>query len=256
MIELQFLGTCACDFSPRLKTDLKDKFDKDCRRSSALLLDGKYLIDCGVHTVESLRIAGVDTSLITDVLITHTHLDHYNEDNIKELACGRSVPLRVWLREGAQPKDLGNADVHYTEQFKPYTIGDLSLTAIPANHDPNATPQHFIIEYKGKKLYYGCDGGWFKNESFIFLKKAGLDLAVIDCTVGNYDGDFRIGEHNSIPMVKMMLPSLLTTGAIKKDTKIILSHLAPSLHESHEKTEAIAAEFGATVAYDGMKLVL
>ena len=69
--ELLFLGTCACDFSPRLKTDLKNKFDKDARRSSALLIDGHMLIDCGYHTVESLGIAGIPLSDITDTDIIY-----------------------------------------------------------------------------------------------------------------------------------------------------------------------------------------
>ena len=42
-----FLGTCACDFSPRLQTDCKDRFDKDVRRSSSILIDGHILVDCG-----------------------------------------------------------------------------------------------------------------------------------------------------------------------------------------------------------------
>ena len=255
-MKLYFLGTCACDFSPRLKTDLKDSFDKDARRSSALLLDDRFLIDCGVHTLESLGIAKKDISKITDIFITHTHMDHYNEENIRAIARGRSTPLRVWLREGAKVCDLGEAEIRYTELFREYSEGDIIFTPIPANHDPNATPQHYIFTLGGKKLFYGCDGGWFVNPSFIFLKKQEIDIAVLDCTVGDYDGDFRIGEHNSIPMVKMMLPSLYNVGAIKENAEIILSHMAPSLHASHEETEKIAATFGARVAYDGLELDL
>jgi phosphoribosyl 1,2-cyclic phosphate phosphodiesterase len=256
IMKLYFLGTCACDFSPRLKTDLKDCFDKNARRSSALLLDDRFLIDCGVHTLESLGIAKKDISKITDIFITHTHCDHYNEENIRKIAEGRSTPLRVWLREGANICNLGEAKVCFIEHFKEYTEGDISFTAIPANHDPKAAPQHYIFTLGEKKLFYGCDGGWFVNPSFIFLKKQKIDIAVLDCTVGNYDGDFRIGEHNSIPMVKMMLPSLYNVGAIKEDAEIILSHMAPSLHASHEETEKIAATFGARVAYDGLELDL
>ena len=61
-----------------------------------------------------------------------------------------------------------------------------------------------------------------------------------------------MAEHNSIPMIRIMLPSLRTVGMIDGHTKIILSHLAPSLHKSHEETVKIADAFGATVAYDGM----
>lgn len=253
--DITFLGTCACDFSPRLKGELRDCFDKDARRSSAVLINKRFLIDCGTHTLDSLRIAGADTDLITDIFITHLHSDHFNADNIAAIARGHKSPLRLWVRADAMLDDIENVQRIRMESFKKYSVTEgLELTAIPANHAPSAYPQHFILESCGKKMFYGCDGGWFLNESFIYLKRASLDLAVLDCTVGDYVGDFRMGEHNSIPMIRLMLPSLLNVGAIREDTEIYLSHLAPSLHEPHEITVRIAEDFGAKVAYDGLTI--
>ena len=42
--------------------------------------------------------------------------------------------------------------------------------------------------------------------------------------------------------------------AFAEDAKLVLVHLAPSLHKSHAETEVIAAADGLTVAYDGMEL--
>ena len=63
-----------------------------------------------------------------------------------------------------------------------------------------------------------------------------------------------MGEHNSIPMLRVMLPSLRTFGVIADNTKVYFSHLAPSLHASHSETEKIAVEMGAHVAYDGLEI--
>ena len=71
--DLLFLGTCACEFGERLKTDLKDCFDKNVRRSSALLVNSEFLIDCGVHTFDSIRIAKVAHESISNIFITHFH---------------------------------------------------------------------------------------------------------------------------------------------------------------------------------------
>ena len=253
--ELLFLGTCACDFSPRLKTDLKDKFDKDARRSSALLIDGHVLIDCGIHTVESLGIAQISLSDITDIFITHLHIDHYLPENIQKIADAKSEPLKLWMREGAEVCNYENVDVRYMTQFEKYEASSFSVTGIPANHSPSHFPQHFIVEYGDKSFFYGCDGAWFLHDSFKFLKDKHLSLAIFDCTCGDYVGDFRMGEHNSIPMIRMMLPSLKTIGAIDTETKIMISHLAPSLHKPHSETEKIIADFG-TVAYDGLKITI
>ena len=105
----------------------------------------------------------------------------------------------------------------------------------------------------GKKVFYGCDGAWLLNQTYYFLKDKKLDLAVLDCTTGDYEGDFRMGEHNSIPMLRVMLPSLRTFKVIDEHTEVYFSHLAPSLHAPHEETAKIADEMGAKVARDGLE---
>jgi phosphoribosyl 1,2-cyclic phosphate phosphodiesterase len=255
--KLCFLGTCACDFSPRLKDELRDRFDNDARRSSALMIGESLLIDCGIHTLESLSIAGKDTRKISDILITHLHGDHYNEDNIRAIASGERAPLRLWVRAGAEIGQIENVEVIEMEQFCRYEIAEgISVCGMPANHDPKAHPQHFLLNLEGKKLFYGCDGGWMLNESYNFLRGAKIDLAVLDATVGDYEGDFRAAEHNSIPMIRLLLPSLRTIGAICDESEIYLSHIAPSLHVSHAETVKIAESFGAKVAYDGLEITI
>ena len=249
--ELLFLGTSACEFSPRLETDLKDKFDKDARRSSAAIIDSRFLLDCGIHTYESLGIAGIDPSQVTDIFITHLHRDHYNEDNIAAIA--KAGGVRLWVREDAKEISIPGVTVMRMKPFVKYEVCEgVSVCGLPANHDPRVTPQHLLIEYNGKKLLYALDGAWMLHDSFKHLTNMALDLAILDCTSGDYVGDFRMGEHNSIPMIRLMLPSLRTIGAFADNTHVVISHMAPSLHECHEKTVGIMAPLGVTVAYDGL----
>ena len=250
--QITFLGTCACDFSPRLRTDCKDRFDNDARRSSAIMIGESVLIDCGIHTLESLRIADKDIKKITDVFITHLHSDHFNADNLRAIAKEKDEPLRVWVREGACVEPMQNVETVQMKQFETYRAQNgISVVGMPANHDPAAHPQHFVITVGDKNLFYGCDGAWLLNETYIALRGAKLDMAVLDATVGDYVGDLRAAEHNSIPMIRLLLPSLRTIGAIDENTVIYLSHIAPSLHVPHEKTVEIAKGFGAKVAFDG-----
>ena len=255
--DLMFLGTCARDFSPKLKEECRDVFDFDARRSSSLLVGGRFLIDCGTHTLESLRIAGVSREAITDLFVTHLHSDHFDRENIAALAEGRSEPLRVWVREGAEHGLPDTVSVRFMTPFERYEIAkDVSLVGMPANHDAKATPQHLLLELGGKKLLYACDGAWMLNETYYFLRKAALSVAVLDCTTGDYLGDFRMGEHNSIPMLRLMLPSMKTWGILNDESRVYLSHIAPSLHKPHAETAEITREFGAILAYDGMKILL
>lgn len=253
--ELLFLGTCAADFSPRLRGDCRDRFDPDARRSSSALLDGRYLIDCGPHTPEALAIAGVNVGAVTDLFLTHTHADHFDPANIVSLAARTKNGLRLWVSEDAVLPEMKGVTVMRMEKFRGYAVNDmLTVTGLKANHEKSTAPQWLYFTVGDKKLLYALDGAWYVNETYYFLRNAGLDLLVADATVGDYDGDYRIAEHNSIPMLRLLLPSLRTFGIIREGTKVFLSHLAPSLHRSHAETEKIAASFGALVARDGLRV--
>ena len=256
-MKLLFLGTAAANFSPRLKTDCKDRFDKDARRASCILIGENYMVDCGMYAMESLRIAGTDISKITDIFITHLHADHFIPEHIAQIAQGKQKPLRVWVRRDAQLPDIPNTEVIYLPRHTPVRLSDtMTVESIDANHDPKAFPQHLIFTVNGKQLLYALDGAWFLTESYRYLRNRKLDVAVLDATCGDYVGDYRMGEHNSIPMIRLMLPSLRTWGAFREDTRVYLSHLAPKLHLPHEETAALVAKDGLLVAYDGLEVLL
>lgn len=255
MFKLFFLGTCAADFSPKLKGECADCFDMDARRASCALLDDHFLIDCGPHCTDSLRIAGIDPASVTNIFFTHLHGDHFNPENVRRIADAKQEPLNIWVREDAVLPDLGNVAVHRMKLYEKYDGADgLSVTSVDANHDQAAFPQWLLFERNGKRFLYATDGGWFINAAYNFLRKSDLSLLVLDATCGDYVGDFRMGEHNSIPMIRLMLPSLRTVGMLGDDTKIVLTHLAPSLHKPHRETVEIAKNDGLIVAYDGMQI--
>ena len=255
MLDVLFLGTCACDFSKRLETDLKDTFDKDARRSSSMLIDGEILVDCGPHTLDSLRISGISLDCISSVVITHLHDDHFNIDNISAIAKCRKSPLKLLVREDADVDISCGVEIVRMKPFTSYAVNDsVTVIGMDANHDATAYPQHLLFEKNSKSIFYGCDGAWLLNTTYYALQNAKLDMMVLDCTTGDYEGDYRMGEHNSIPMLRVMLPSLRTFGVITDNTKVYFSHLAPSLHASHSETEEIAVKMGAHVAYDGLEV--
>lgn len=252
---ITFLGTCACDFSKKLLTDFEDKFDNDARRASSILVNKRFLIDCGPHCPDSLRIANVDVSKITDIFISHLHSDHFNVANIERIAELSGKPLNLWIRGDAVLPEIHGVEIRKMDKFTAYNIGDeTTVTCIAANHDPNVFPQHFIFEKAEKKIFYGCDGAWFLTDSYNFIKNADFSLMILDATCGDYEGDYRMAEHNSIPMIRLMLPSLKTVGIVGENTRIYLSHIAPSLHKPHaEIAESIRTD-GLEVAYDGLTI--
>ena len=256
-MDILFLGTCACDYSPLLQTTYKDAFDKNARRSSCALINGRYLIDCGEHCLDELRIAKIDLAQITDIFVTHFHSDHYNVECISQIAKASERTLRVWVRAGARVMAISNVEWKLMQKGTQYTVDEnIKVTGLLANHNESVYPQHILLETEGKKIFYALDGAWFLHETYYALKNAKLDFLVLDCTCGDYEGDYRIGEHNSIPMIRLMLPSLKKWGTIVENTQVFVSHLAPSLHKSHEETVEILQKDNIYVAYDGLSVQL
>ena len=256
-MNIVFLGSCACNYSRyehRFAEDLKDRFDNDARRAASLLVDGHVMVDCGPHAADALHIAGADPKDITDIVITHLHGDHFVPENIERIALSRSEPMNLWISDDAELPKIKNANVKRMKKFCGYNIGGFTVTGLSANHDPGTAPQHLLFEKEGKKLFYGCDGAWMMTETFNFLKHKELDMMILDATVGDYEGDYRMAEHNSIPMIRLMLPSLKTGEIVTENTKIYLSHIAPRLHKPHAETVEIVKEDGLFVAYDGLSI--
>lgn len=255
-----FLGTCACNYSryeERLRGELLDRFDPDARRASSVLVNGHILIDCGPHCLDSLRIAGVPLSSVTDLFLTHLHRDHFDPRRVQSLASAKDTPLRIWVSEEAELPEFSNVTVMRMKKFAAYAPeSGLTVTAVCANHDPETAPQHLLLEREGKRLFYACDGAWFMTATYNFLKKAHLDLLILDATCGDYEGDYRMAEHNSIPMIRLMLPSLRAAELIDERTEICLTHLAPSLHLSHAETAELVRPMGCRVAYDGLRVLV
>lgn len=59
------------------------------------MLNGKFLVDCGLHCAESLRIAKSDVSAISDVFVTHFHEDHCDFGFLEKFAKNRSKAISV-----------------------------------------------------------------------------------------------------------------------------------------------------------------
>ena len=133
---------------------------------------------------------------------------------------------------------------------------NLVVFSVDANHDESSFPQHFVFSLFEKKVMYATDGGWFLTRSYNRLKNIGLDILILDATCGEAVGEYRIAEHNTLPMIQLFLPSLEKIGIFRDDTKIFLTHIAPSLHKPHDVIQKNMTTKKITVAYDGLNFYL
>lgn len=250
MAELLFLGTGAADWD----TNAKSGF---FRRNSAALLNGELMIDCGPHIFDFAEdfSQGVYDN-VTDIVITHNHSDHFNKDSVLRLAKDRKIRV---FGDAQIEEALGDSENIEFIKAVPYTrqkVGRYSVISLLANHHIVADGDKFALHYiiktpDGKTLFYGCDGAWFLRPTWNTMLEYKFDAMVLDCTVGDMD-DWRLFEHNTIPMLRTMMKAVREKELMNEGGTVIASHLARTLHVSHEETAKILAKMDMLTAYDGM----
>lgn len=222
-MKLTFLGTGAADWH------FKDHKDMEgFRRNSALLIDDCLLIDPGADVPNALDSFGKDPNNIKYILNTHSHPDHFNGETVKYLSCAELYPMNA-------------GEVR--------TVGPYTVSAFRANHSTAEWAIHFIISDGHKSIFYGLDGAWLMYDEAMAIKKCGVNLAVFDATVGDVPGDYRIFEHNDLYMVIGMQRTLG-----KHIDRLFISHMARTLHTSHQELVEAMSKHGIEVAFDGLEL--
>ena len=258
-MKLRFLGTGAAGCAKKAENEIKD----GDRRCSSMLIDENVLVDVTLQAYDHAKKLGVDVSKITDVFLTHAHNDHFQKKVLLDFARTAKIKLNFWCQKDAL-ENLGFdgsegefININLVNVMDKWESGGVTVTALAANHITagNEQPLHYVFEKNGKSLFYGCDGGWFMAQTWEYMRKIKLDAVVLDATVGDDAGNFRIGTHNSIPMLRILNEALLQNGIMDEKGKRIASHIAPSVHKmTHQETEKVLAEFGMITAYDGFEI--
>jgi L-ascorbate metabolism protein UlaG (beta-lactamase superfamily) len=162
--------------------------------------------------------------------------------------------MRKLTRE-LSPQNLENITFTPLTLHKKISTDNYIITPLRANHstsDGEETCLNYIIESDGKTIFYGLDSGWILYESWLLIKNYKFDAFIFEATIGDVEGDFRIFGHNNLQMVEIMLSTIKKQNVLNKDGKIIVSHMAKTLHTSHKKLEKRLEKSGIVPAFDGM----
>ena len=240
-MKLRFLGTGAADWKG---IDARGEL----RRFTSTLIDDSLLIDQTAninYALESIR-------SVPALIYTHSHRDHFDLANQALIAPKAVYCHESWAKDaGAQPLEIG----------KSYEIAGFTVIPLPANHSTereNETALAYIIKKGEDTLLYSTDGAWLTNKAYhIIRKNAPLTACVFDGTVGDaYPDDYRVFEHNTLPMVRIVRDSLKKQNLMKSDVRVIVTHLARTLHPTQQELvdRERKMEDPLIVAYDGLEL--
>lgn len=241
---IRFLGTGAADWNG---PDARGEY----RRLTSTLFDHELLIDLTEGALDQIR----PEERIQDVLITHSHDDHFSEKALLALK-----PRRVFVHESwAEEVRLPGIEVCPLKVGEWARAGSFEVLPMPSNHSTARTHEttlHYVLRRDGQDFLYATDGAWLLNRELKLMKGMKLCGVAIDATIGDgHEGDFRVFEHNSLAMIRIMAATMRQTGLLKADAPIFLTHMARTLHPCQEELEqAVRGEFIA--CRDGQEAVL
>lgn len=270
-MKIHFLGTAAAEGFPNpfCHCDACDKARKlggrNIRSRTSVIIDDVLKVDYPPDSFYHAIRDQIDMSLMKDLLITHTHCDHFNpadlEKRIEGFAHGIDHPLHIYGNDPAvqgfrQALPSSNRFLfHRLLPFKSLKTETAEVTPLLADHDPMETCLLYYIEKDGKKILYGHDTGWFPKETWDWLKGRKIDLAILDCT-GGYNSNKRSRNHMCIETVLEVQRAFQREKILVDGGGIIATHFTHNSGLLHEDFVKAFEPYGIQVAYDGMMVHL
>lgn len=207
------------------------------------------------------------------IFYTHSHGDHFDAAaELRHIGARKVYVGETWVdrARGEFVKASSNLPLPEIIPLKigdKVTIGDITITALPANHstgDDSEQTLIFLVEKADVRLLYATDTGGILSRA---ARIAGIDAHVkggtpitaliMEATMGmGHDEDFRIFAHSSAELVKRTADVLISTGRLKAPAgqPVYLTHLARTLHGTQAELDATLPE-PLKAAYDGLEVV-
>lgn len=258
-MKLQFLGTGAADW------DWKN-FPPGTRGSTSTLVGATCLVDAGATVLWNFERAGRrKLAAITDLLVTHSHKDHFNPVAVAVIARATRAPLRVWASEQALrllPDDC--CDKRPIQPGDVFRAAGCEVTALPANHalpDSRESAFHYVFVSRTCRLLYATDGAWMLGSALRLLAGAlggrPLDAVVWDSTCGATLHDWRFTDHNDLQMVDSLRRGLVAKKLATDRTVHIFDHIARTLWPKTPAARTrVAARYGGVLVEDGQTMTI
>ena len=273
-MKLKYLGTAAAEAIPALYCGCDsckraaEIGGKNIRTRSQAIIDGDLLLDYPPDTYWHFIANNIDMLGIKNLIITHTHEDHFYNLDLQFTKTGFSKPpvdwhgFTVWGSSDLKPYlsnfvKCSNGFLRYNEMqaFNTYEVGDYKVTPLKAFHGTD-NPFIYIIEKQGKSILYAHDTGEFTKETWDYLEKCKIKLNAVslDCCFANYDG-LDTGGHQGIYGNKLTRKQLIEIGVADETTKFIANHFSHNGKDVvYEDFLPIAQKAGFLVSYDGMEV--
>ncbi len=270
-MKIKYLGTAAAEGWPAVycKCDACEKArslgGKNIRTRSQALIDDKLLIDYPPDTYYHSLKYNINLLDIDNILITHSHQDHYYPYEFllrcKGFCHGATSGLNIYGNKKCldfyndaaatvEPfySETNGVTYNYVKPFEEVDVDGYTVTALPALHDRTEDCYIFLIRKDDKSLLYGNDTGIFTDEVFEYLKNKPITLVSLDCTTLKHkDGNNHMGIEDCL----IVKEKLIACGCVTKETKFVVNHFSHNGELLHDEIEERVSKHDMAVAYDG-----
>lgn len=277
-MKIKYLGTAAAEGMPAIFCECeyckkaREKGGKNIRTRSQSLIDGRLLIDFPADTYFHCITNNIDLTYIENLLITHTHGDHFLPKELLNRKKGMAVlgenvkPLNIYCTKPAfdalEPLfssnhmiEDGRATLNLIEPYESFFVDGYKVTTLKANHDQNSGAINYIIQKDGKTMLYGHDSGPFLDETWEFLKENNFkfDLVSLDCTMAL--GDDGWGMHMSLNENCQIRDKMRELNIVTDKTVFVANHYShKDSHGIYDDIKPVAESKNIIPTYDGIEI--
>ncbi len=244
---------------------------KNLRSLSQSCIDRELIIDFPADTHAHTRAGGINLGEIENLLITHTHADHYIPQlfDIRADAFAHNLKYKVmnvigngevkkffdavfsFYPIGASARD--NLNFIDATLYQKMRVGRYSVTPIRANHALEQVGLNYIIEDGNSSLLYLVDSGLPLPETMEYLLSLehSFDCVVMDGTMGCCPPGTH-PQHMCFAENIVLKEQLFGCGCADTHTQFIVTHISHNHAGLHEDIERTLSPHGIITAYDGI----
>ncbi|MBQ0101438.1 MAG: hypothetical protein KBT31_01400 [Firmicutes bacterium] len=286
-MKITYLGTAAAEGWPALFCNCESckkalaAGGRNIRSRSQALINSDLLIDFPADSMWHKVAGGFDFSAVTDLIITHSHCDHFYPVDLQfrsdrsysheltsptlNLYGNEAVLDRYYRAFGCPEKDIPK-DAYYTipygvkpflaEKFKPFKAGKYMITPLPARHDAKETCLNYLISDGEKTILYLHDTGLPFDETYAYLAANNVkaDLVSYDCCYVVKQVESRHIGHMGVPGNEFVRDKLIALGVATPSTVHVINHFSHNGMLIYDELQPYAAEKGFVTTYDGMTI--
>ena len=275
---LKYLGTAAAEGFPAAFCNCenckkaRENAGKELRTRCQAMVDGKLLIDFPAETYLHAVRFGIDLSAIENLLVTHSHTDHFYAQELcnrgYRFALNMTAPaldiygngeVRAVFEEGTRreirPAVAENLRFHTVRPFADFAAGDYRVLTLPAHHDEREEALLYCVQRCGKTLLWLNDTGPMGEDVFSFLAEKGVkaDLVSFDCTFADEEKPSS-ARHMNIFQNCGMREKMVKYRIVNANTKYYVTHFSHNGAPFRDRMEQMAQKYGFIAAHDGAEV--